>query len=80
MADVLQGKPMDGKIVDMGWWCDVPHINERLMVIFAKNGAKGAIVGKYADYWLQTKIPDNFILILRDTELTVTQKESKVKK
>lgn len=54
IASVLKGESCKDLFVDMGWWCDIPHVNSLLCKTLKEKGAKGVLVGNYADYWVQT--------------------------
>ena len=41
IVDVLEGKNCKGKIVDMGFWFDVPHITKQTLKILREKGASG---------------------------------------
>lgn len=41
IADVLEGKPCKGKIVDMGFWFDVPHITTKTLKVLREGGVAG---------------------------------------
>lgn len=41
IADVLKNKDCTGKVVDMGFWFDVPHITKQTLKILRERGAVG---------------------------------------
>lgn len=62
-----------GKLVDMGWWCDIPYMNLRVAKMLKEHGAVGMLVGHNplnADEWglVAEELPD-FLIIVRKTPL-----------